>query len=65
MQELAGETITRGKEEWRSPGLQKELRTKEFLHSAYIYARDTSCISLNKDSMLFQSVFHPTVFFII
>ena len=35
MQELAGETITRGKQEWRSPGLQKELRTKEFLHSGF------------------------------
>lgn len=65
MQEFAGETITRGKQEWRSPGLQKELKTKEFLHSAYIYARDTSCISLNKGSMLFQSIFHATIFFII
>lgn len=64
MQELAGETITHGKQEWRSPGLQKELRTKEFLHSVYIYARDTSCISLNKGSMLFQTVFHLTINFI-
>lgn len=56
MQELAGETITRGNQEWRSPGLEKELRTNEFLHFGYIYARDTSCISLNTGSMLFQSV---------